>query len=102
MLTDVQIDRAKFSAACEAIERERAWVGKKAGLSRQRLQHYLDGRHLPPEVYPKLIAILGTTDLLRPSAEPADLNQTSPRSQRPSPHQAAEPVALPVETERAA
>lgn len=59
------IDREKFDAARTRIERSQAWVARKAGVSRQALQHYLDGAPVPPGRYPRIAAALGTTDFLR-------------------------------------
>ena len=60
------IDREKFDAARGRIERSQAWVARKAGISRQALQHYLDGTQpVPPARYPRIAAALGTTDFIK-------------------------------------
>lgn len=58
------IDRQKFRAALKRIDRTQAWAARQAGITKQGLQWYLDGRSMPPKVYPRLAAALGTPDFL--------------------------------------
>lgn len=58
------IDREKFRAALKRIDRSQAWVARQSGITRQGLQHYLDGRPMPMHVYPRIAAALGTTDFV--------------------------------------
>lgn len=68
----MQIDREKFRLLLGRLDRSQAWVAKKAGLSRQALQHYLVGRPIPTHTYVRLAAALGTTDFtITPAVEPA-------------------------------
>lgn len=62
----MEIDREKFEAILARLDRSQAWVARQLGLNRSTLHHYVRGsRSFPPDLYPRMVALLGTTDFLR-------------------------------------
>ena len=62
----MEIDGEKLLAILAPLDRSQAWVARQLGINRSTLHHYVRGtRTFPPEVYPRMVALLGTTDFLK-------------------------------------
>ena len=62
----MEIDGEKLLAILARLDRSQAWVARQLGINRSTLHQYVRGtRTFPPEVYPLMVALLGTTDFLK-------------------------------------
>lgn len=64
----VEIDLERLEARLAEMDRSKSWVAGRLGLRRETFHRYISGkRRFPDSLYPRMVAVLGTTDLLKDS-----------------------------------